>query len=283
LKFGLRTPSFRKRISARLSFKRYIRHNLGLKAPRGLGVFTNPKKASYNFIYNRTSISIDRLFSTRKKRGESVSGFVIFIMVVILLSSFIELHWKTILIVIGLIVGFLLIFFFTFSKSKRAKNICDKAIKLHQTGQTNMAINLLKEQISKKDDFEAIDLLASLHAELNENGIAMQYFNLLLTKPIYNDMKELVSNKLSRLYLISNSPHEVEVLFKNLNYRNKNLNSDSLNIAYHLGLFFKSKGELTKAKHYFEKVVNSKIPSNQSQINLLSNEELKYRSELELR
>ncbi len=34
-----------------------IRHNLGIKAPRGMGVFTNPKKAGYNYIYNRTSIS----------------------------------------------------------------------------------------------------------------------------------------------------------------------------------------------------------------------------------
>lgn len=33
-----------------------IRHNLGLKAPRGFGWITNPKRALYNRIYNRTSI-----------------------------------------------------------------------------------------------------------------------------------------------------------------------------------------------------------------------------------
>ncbi len=55
MKFGYRKPSLKKRISARTSYKRYLRHNLGLKAPRGYGWLTNPKKASYNRIYNKTS------------------------------------------------------------------------------------------------------------------------------------------------------------------------------------------------------------------------------------
>lgn len=56
MKFGFRVPSIKKRIAARTSPKRYIRHNLGLKAPRGMGWFTNPKKAVYNRVYNRTSV-----------------------------------------------------------------------------------------------------------------------------------------------------------------------------------------------------------------------------------
>jgi len=56
VKFGLRIPSLTKRIAARLSWKRYVRHSLGLKAPRGWGWLTNPKKALYNRIYNRTSV-----------------------------------------------------------------------------------------------------------------------------------------------------------------------------------------------------------------------------------
>lgn len=55
VKFGFRMPSLRKRIAARLSWRRYVRHSLGLKAPRGWGWLTNPKKALYNRIYNRTS------------------------------------------------------------------------------------------------------------------------------------------------------------------------------------------------------------------------------------
>jgi hypothetical protein len=32
-----------------------VRHSLGLKAPRGYGWLTNPRRAAYNRIYNRTS------------------------------------------------------------------------------------------------------------------------------------------------------------------------------------------------------------------------------------
>ena len=55
MKFGLRTPSLNKRIAAKLSVKRYVRQNLGFKAPRGFGWLTNPKKAVYNKVYNKTS------------------------------------------------------------------------------------------------------------------------------------------------------------------------------------------------------------------------------------
>jgi hypothetical protein len=55
MKFGLRIPSLKKRIAARTSVKRMLRHNLGLKAPRGWGWLTNPKRALYNRIYNRTT------------------------------------------------------------------------------------------------------------------------------------------------------------------------------------------------------------------------------------
>jgi hypothetical protein len=55
MKFGFRIPSLNKRIAARTSVKRVVRHNLGFKAPRGWGWITDPKKALYNRIYNRTS------------------------------------------------------------------------------------------------------------------------------------------------------------------------------------------------------------------------------------
>jgi hypothetical protein len=55
MKFGFRIPSLTKRIAARTSVKRVIRHNLGFKAPRGMGWITDPKKAFYNKLYNKTS------------------------------------------------------------------------------------------------------------------------------------------------------------------------------------------------------------------------------------
>lgn len=55
MKFGFRIPSITKRIAARTSVTRIIRHNLGFKAPRGMGWITDPKKALYNKVYNKTS------------------------------------------------------------------------------------------------------------------------------------------------------------------------------------------------------------------------------------
>lgn len=55
MKIGFRKPSLKKRIAARTSVKRFVRHSLGLKAPRGWGWLTNPKKAAYNRVYNRTT------------------------------------------------------------------------------------------------------------------------------------------------------------------------------------------------------------------------------------
>lgn len=56
MRFGLRIPSLKKRIAARTSVKRVVKHSLGLKAPRGLGMLTNPKKALYNKVYNKTIV-----------------------------------------------------------------------------------------------------------------------------------------------------------------------------------------------------------------------------------
>lgn len=66
MKFGLRTPSLRKSIAARTSLKRMVRHSMGVKAPRGYGWATNPKKAAYNRVYNRTTFSIWDIFKLFK-------------------------------------------------------------------------------------------------------------------------------------------------------------------------------------------------------------------------
>ncbi len=60
MKFGFRIPSLRKRIAARTSWKRIVRHSVGLKAPRGVGWITDPKRALYNRIYNRTTFGIGK-------------------------------------------------------------------------------------------------------------------------------------------------------------------------------------------------------------------------------
>jgi len=55
MKFGMRKPSLKKRVSARTSLKRQIVHRGGLKMPRGYGWVRNPKKYVYNKVYNRTT------------------------------------------------------------------------------------------------------------------------------------------------------------------------------------------------------------------------------------
>jgi hypothetical protein len=58
MKIGPRIPSLTKRIAARTSPARWVRNSLSLKAPRGWGWLTNPRKAAYNRIYNRTSFGL---------------------------------------------------------------------------------------------------------------------------------------------------------------------------------------------------------------------------------
>lgn len=55
VRFGFRVPSLTKRIAARTSIKRLVKNKLGLRAPRGWGWITNPRKAAYNRVYNRTT------------------------------------------------------------------------------------------------------------------------------------------------------------------------------------------------------------------------------------
>jgi hypothetical protein len=64
MKFGFRTPSFKKRIASRTCIKRQVIHRAGLKMPRGWGWLRNPKKYAYNKVYNRTSFDI---FKSLKK------------------------------------------------------------------------------------------------------------------------------------------------------------------------------------------------------------------------
>lgn len=87
MKFGIRTPSLKRRISARLSVKRAVRHRLGLKMPRGLGFTTNPKRFFYNKVYNKTSVSVDRLIPKMKRISNSngVSFTAVLILLAIIL------------------------------------------------------------------------------------------------------------------------------------------------------------------------------------------------------
>ncbi|KXZ39903.1 hypothetical protein SAMN05661008_00875 [Alkalithermobacter thermoalcaliphilus JW-YL-7 = DSM 7308] len=68
MKFGIRTPSLKKRLSARTSVKRQIVHRAGLKMPRGYGWITNPKRYMYNKIYNKTTFDLFKLINKLLKK-----------------------------------------------------------------------------------------------------------------------------------------------------------------------------------------------------------------------
>ena len=65
MKFGMRTPSFKKSFKARTSgrakraMKKALIPGYGKK---GMGWIKNPKKAAYNKVYNKTSFSIWDIF-----------------------------------------------------------------------------------------------------------------------------------------------------------------------------------------------------------------------------
>lgn len=65
MKFGLRTPSLKKSISARTTgrAKRAIKKALipGY-GKKGMGWLKNSKKAAYNKVYNKTSFGLSDLF-----------------------------------------------------------------------------------------------------------------------------------------------------------------------------------------------------------------------------
>ena len=53
MKFGMRRPSLRKMIAARLSPVRYLRHRLGLKAPRWWGWVFHPRRTAFQHLQSR--------------------------------------------------------------------------------------------------------------------------------------------------------------------------------------------------------------------------------------
>ena len=65
MKFGMRTPSFKKSFKARTTgrakraMKKALIPGYGKK---GMGWIKNPKKAAYNKVYNKTSFSIWDIF-----------------------------------------------------------------------------------------------------------------------------------------------------------------------------------------------------------------------------
>ena len=66
MKYGMRTPNINKRISARTTgkIKRTVNKAVNpLYGKKGMGFINDPSKAVYNKVYNKTTISADRIIN----------------------------------------------------------------------------------------------------------------------------------------------------------------------------------------------------------------------------
>lgn len=77
MKFGIRTPNLSKRIKSRTTgkIKRMANKTVNpLYGKKGMGYVNNPKKAIYNKVYNKTSVSTDNLL---KKTNNGLIALII--------------------------------------------------------------------------------------------------------------------------------------------------------------------------------------------------------------
>jgi len=144
MKFGIRKPSLKRRISARTSWKRYARHSLKLKAPRGAGWITNPKKALYNRVYNRTSISVDRLIKNPSSKN-----------IILSLGSFSTLSSITIFMVLGISFSPLAVIFLIYKIYKFSK----KSVSSNNTISNGVVSSLVVSSREQKKETRIIDTL----------------------------------------------------------------------------------------------------------------------------
>ena len=66
MKYGIRTPNINKRISARTTgkIKRIVNKAVNpLYGKKGMGFINDPSKAVYNKVYNKTTISFDKIIN----------------------------------------------------------------------------------------------------------------------------------------------------------------------------------------------------------------------------
>lgn len=66
MKYGMRTPNINKRISARTTgkIKRTVNKTVNpLYGKKGMGFINDPSKAVYNKVYNKTTISVDKIIN----------------------------------------------------------------------------------------------------------------------------------------------------------------------------------------------------------------------------
>jgi len=219
MKFGLRIPSLSKRIAARTSWKRVVRHSLGVKMPRGYGFISSPRKALYNKIYNRTSVSIYKpLKSINKSKLEikknttkplvEDDAFSItpssFIQLINKPSDFGQDGWATLLIIISffllgnpivgvplLIVGIYWLHNITKQPWFIIKSNTRKAVKFLKKNDFNQALVPLQNAINLQSNNNELNyLLGVTLLGINKNENAIEHLKIYIN----NNPQDLDAN-----------------------------------------------------------------------------------------
>ncbi|GAA0856896.1 hypothetical protein GCM10008916_08350 [Clostridium nitritogenes] len=76
MKVGIRTPSIKKSVSARTTgkFNRAVKSSINpLYGKKGMGWINDPKRAAYNKIYNKTTVSAKELIEDNSNNDTQVS------------------------------------------------------------------------------------------------------------------------------------------------------------------------------------------------------------------
>lgn len=77
MKFGVRKPSLKKSVKARTTgkMKRKMKSAMNpMYGKKGMGYVRNPKKAMYNKVYNKTTVGVNPLSATSKKKRTTVAS-----------------------------------------------------------------------------------------------------------------------------------------------------------------------------------------------------------------
>lgn len=76
MKVGIRKPSIKRSISARTTgkVKRYVKKSVNpFYGKKGMGLVNDPKKAAYNAVYKRTTVSAADLVKPKKGKASATN------------------------------------------------------------------------------------------------------------------------------------------------------------------------------------------------------------------
>lgn len=193
MKFGIRKPSVKKRLKARTTgrVKRTLKKSINpVYGKKGAGWVNNPKKAAYNKVYNKTTISADNLIKGSGKRHKTHnnskdihdSNFgcgCLTVIVILLLFSYKE--YALPIAILGLIIWF-------FINRKKKNNIVSTPPNKKRV--TSKELDILKKQGERY--IEIYNDCQRLFQETSNPDVFFMRYDLAIEK--LNQLKEIIES-----------------------------------------------------------------------------------------